>query len=119
MTFKQKIGITTGIILGIIIVLYAIFRLHDLLFGIRIEVNGITDGMVVTEPKIVISGIAKKASLLTLNGNEVFISKDGEFSEPLVLLPGENVVLLYVKDKFGKDENREYRILYTPLVVNQ
>ncbi len=119
MTFKQKISITSGIVFGIIILLYAIFRLHDLIFGINIKVTGIIDGMVTSEQKIQIDGTAPKASLVTLNGNEIFISKDGDFSLPVILLPGVNVISLYVKDKFGKSETREYSVVYQPLEINQ
>ncbi|MBP6854631.1 MAG: hypothetical protein KBD26_00840 [Candidatus Pacebacteria bacterium] len=117
MTFKQKAGMGAGIVFGIIVFLYAIFRLHDLIFGINIKVEGIENGMVVTDPNIQIDGNAKRASFVTLNGNEVFISKEGDFSEPIVLLPGENVVSLYVKDKFGKDTTEIYKVVY--LVSNQ
>lgn len=119
MTFKQKISTASGIVFGIIILLYAIFRLHDLIFGINIKVTGIEDWMVTSDPKIQIDGTARRASLVTLNDNEIFISKDGDFSIPMILLPGVNMISLYVKDKFGKSDTVEYTVVYQPLEINQ
>jgi len=57
---------------------------------------------------VTIKGIAKKATLLSLNGREIFIDKEGNFSEQVSPLPGYSVITLNAKDKFGKTAEKKF-----------
>ena len=59
----------------------------------------------------VIKGIAAKATRITLNGREIFIDKEGNFSESIAVLPGFSVVTLDAKDKFGKTAMKKFEIV--------
>ena len=59
----------------------------------------------------VIKGVAEKATMLTLNGREIFIDKDGNFSESIAMLPGYSVVTLNAKDKFGNTAEKKFEIV--------
>ncbi len=58
-----------------------------------------------------VKGVADKATHLTLNGREIFIDKDGNFSESIAVLPGFSVVTLNAHDKFGKTSEKKFEIV--------
>ena len=59
----------------------------------------------------IIRGTASKAIYISLNGREIFIDKDGNFSESIVILPGFSVVTLNAKDKFGKTAEKKFEMV--------
>ena len=59
-----------------------------------------------------IKGNAKNAVYLTLNGKEIYIEKNGDFSEPVALLPGLDVISINAKDKFGKSAEKKFEVVY-------
>jgi len=59
----------------------------------------------------VVSGNASKAIYITLNGREIFLDKEGNFSESIAVLPGFSIVTLNAKDKFGKTVEKKFAIV--------
>ena len=60
---------------------------------------------------VVVRGVAAKAKVITLNGREIFIDKEGNFSELIVVLPGFSIVTLNAEDKFGKTAEKKFEIV--------
>jgi hypothetical protein len=108
---KQVRRTLWGIFLGTII-LYAIFQMRDIIFGARLTVNTITDGEVVAEQLITISGNMRHASSVIINGNVVATNQNGDFTDELLLSPGYNLITIDVRDRFGKLIEKTYRVLY-------
>ncbi len=61
---------------------------------------------------IIVRGVAKNANFISLNGREIFIDKDGSFSESIALIPGVSVVTINTEDKFGKSNVWKKQIVY-------
>jgi hypothetical protein len=59
----------------------------------------------------VVHGTASKATHITLNGREIFIDKEGNFSESIVMLPGFSIVTLNARDKFGKTAEKKFEVV--------
>lgn len=59
-----------------------------------------------------IKGNARNAIYISLNGREIFIDKNGEFSEPIALLSGLGVVTIHAQDKFGNVSQKEFEVVY-------
>jgi len=60
---------------------------------------------------IKINGNAENSVLLSLNGREIFIDENGNFSETVGLLPGLSVISLEAKDKFGKSDEQKFSLV--------
>lgn len=60
----------------------------------------------------IVHGTASKATYITLNGREIFIDKEGNFSESISILPGFSIVTLNARDKFGKTAIKKFEIVY-------
>ncbi|QQG37947.1 MAG: hypothetical protein HYS26_00085 [Candidatus Kaiserbacteria bacterium] len=95
----------------LLVVGYAYFEGRGLLYGPTIEIEG--RAMQVEDPFITIEGRAQRVLSLTMNGRAVPLTEAGDFSEPFVLAPGYNRILLEAKDRYGKSTERQIEIVYT------
>jgi hypothetical protein len=109
--YKKIIKISSITVLFLFIILYAFFRSKDLVFGVHIKDVNLVDGKKVENNIINVSGNAKNAVILTLNGREISIDQNGNWNETIVVLPGYNVVKINAKDKFGHTDEKNYKLI--------
>jgi hypothetical protein len=95
--------------LFIVIGIFAYAKTGFLLHGVKILASINHD---YASPIVEVKGNAKNAVYLSLNGREIFIDKDGSFTEPVALLPGLSVVTLNAEDKFGKTSEKKFEVIY-------
>lgn len=89
------------------------FILHGVQIRASIEHNDNTSFAVV-------AGNADNAVHVSLNGREIYIDKDGGFREPIILIPGFSVITINATDKFGKNKEKKFELVYkegAPLVA--
>ncbi len=106
---KWWIGIASCISLFVIIGVFAYFKMSFLINGVNIEANIEQVG---NSTLANIKGNAKNATYISLNGREIFIDKDGSFSEPIALIPGFSVITINTHDKFGKNKEKKFQLVY-------
>ena len=99
------------VVFFILIIIYALFRSQDLIFGVKIRDVNITDGMEVHESVMNVTGNAKNAIFLSLNGREITIDEKGNFNETTALLSGYNIINITAKDKFGYVDEKNYKVI--------
>lgn len=109
---KKIIKITGFSIFFILIVVYAILGSKDLIFGVKIKNVNLVDGATATESILKLTGNARNAIKLTLNGREISVDKEGNFSETIVLLLGYNIINIKAEDKFGYVDEKNYKLMY-------
>lgn len=109
---KKILKISLLAILFIFIITYGFFRSKDLLFGVKIENVNIVDGATFTNNILEVTGTAKNAINLTLNGREISVDQEGNFNETITLLSGYNVISIVAKDKFGDSDEKNYKLIY-------
>lgn len=105
---KWWVGIMSTILLFLVIGIFSYEKMCFIFKGVEIEANieKKDDSTLAT-----VSGNAAKAINLTLNGREIFIDKEGNFSESIAMLPGFSVVTLNARDKFGKTAEQKFEIV--------
>jgi hypothetical protein len=99
----------SGILLFVAIIAFGYFNTLMITRGVKLTASIDKTG---SSPLVYIKGNAKNATYLALNGREIFIDKDGAFTEPVALLPGLSVVTLEAQDKFGKNAEKKFEIVY-------
>lgn len=106
---KWWIGTGSCVLLFVFIGIFVYAKMNFIWRGVQLDaILERTDN-----PKIVtIKGNAEKAVHLTINGREIFIDKEGNFTEVVSPLPGYSVITLFAKDKFGKTAEKKFE-LYT------
>jgi hypothetical protein len=105
----------TQIALGIFFILiigYAYFEGRGMLYGPSIDVP--TTIQQATDPFILVKGTAERISSLTMDGKPVAVTEAGKFSEPYLLSPGLNRIILDAKDKYGRSRQEIIQVVYTP-----
>ncbi len=93
------------------IVVYAFFRSHDIVFGVKIKNINLEDGMTMENSSLRVTGNAKNAVNLTLNGREISIDQAGNFDETIALLTGYNVINIKAVDKFKYTDEKNYKLM--------
>ena len=115
----KKIIKAAGLSLFFILIIgYAFFVSKDLIFGVKIKNVNLADGTTFIESVIKITGNAKNAVILTLNGREISIDQTGNFNETIALLAGYNIVNIRAQDKFGYVDEKNYKLILTQALGN-
>jgi hypothetical protein len=109
---KKILQISGFSIFFILIILYAFFRSKDLIFGLKIRDVNLTDGATFTSNIIKVTGNARNAINLTLNGREISIDEKSNFNETIALLSGYNIINIRAQDKFGSVDEKNYKLMY-------
>lgn len=102
-----------GLVLFFIIIIgYGIYEGKGLLLGPSINISSqITTSH---DPFVRIEGKADHIASLSMNGKDIPVTEDGNFSEPFLLAPGDNRINLEAKDKYGHATSRVVEIVYIP-----
>ena len=109
---KKILQIVALSIFFIFIAIYAFWGSHNLIYGVKIKDVNIIDGRRVAESVMEITGNAKNAINLSLNGREISVDQEGNFKETIALLIGYNIINIKAKDKFGYVNEKNYKIIY-------
>lgn len=114
---KWWLGFASCVSLFAIIGVFSYFKMSFVLNGVQIIANiEHEDGT----PLATITGKAQNANYISLNGREIFIDKDGKFSEKVALIPGFSIITIDATDKFGKEKEKTFQLVYkegAPLVA--
>ncbi len=96
----------------ILIIFYAFWGSKYLIFGVKIKNVNITNGAMVTDSVIKITGSAKNAVKLILDGREISVDQYGNWNETIALIPGYNIINIKAQDKFGYTDEKNYQLIY-------
>jgi hypothetical protein len=111
--FKQILKISLLVLLFGGILTYSFYRARDIIFGIPLSVEGITDGMSVKSPLVNISGEAPRAKRITVNDRDIGIAQDGSFTDVLLLPRGYTIISVKAYDKFDRVTEKVFRVVNT------
>ncbi|MCX6752711.1 MAG: hypothetical protein NTZ87_04420 [Candidatus Nomurabacteria bacterium] len=114
---KKILQISSLSIFFLVIIIYGLFRSHDLILGVKIKDVNINSepaqsGEKIADSIVKITGNTKNATNLTLDGREISVDQDGNFNETIALLSGYNIINITAKDKFGYVDEKNYKLIY-------
>ena len=96
-----------GVIFG-----YTYFQSSFLADGPQFTLLEPSSGTMFEESLIEIKGTVLRVSDITLNGDPIFIDEEGNFSETILLLPGQNIITLEAQDKFERKITEVLELIY-------
>lgn len=105
---KWWVGIISCVALFTIIGIFGYEKMSFIWNGVKIQA---TIDQSASSSLAIVRGVAEKATHITLNGREIFIDKNGNFSESIAMLPGYSIVTLDAKDKFGKTAEKKFEVV--------
>lgn len=105
----------TLIIVSLILIglaVYAYSQSKEYLAGPSIQIIEPLNGATLNEQVVIIRGIAKNISFISLNDAQIFVNDKGEFKEKLLLNNGYNIMKLSAKDRFGRAVEKKLELIY-------
>ena len=86
----------------LVVVGYALFEAKNLLQGPSLTVLTPQNASTVEEPLQTIHGKAKRIAKIHLNGRQIYVDKNGYFTESLLLSLGYNIITITAQDQFNR-----------------
>ena len=112
LTGKKLLKFVSLVLFFGIIISYGIWKGRDLIFGIRLIINGVQDNETVTSPILELSGNAYHAISITVDGRIVSVEEDGGWHDTIALQNGYNIISISSKDKFNRTINKTFTVNY-------
>jgi hypothetical protein len=113
-TRHLTLKIALGSFLGLSVLGLVWYNLKDVILGTPLSVATATDGATLDTPFLPISGTARHARELSINGRAVTVNRQGHFTDEVVLSPGYNIVEVAAKDQFGNTKTKTYQVVVQP-----
>lgn len=101
-------------LLGLLVIAslsYGAFRAYPLIAGPTIAVYNPQDGDYVASTTFEISGIVKRANVITLQGKPITIDTEGHFRETLVAHAPYTILVLVATDAYGETVSKTLRVI--------
>lgn len=114
---KNIVHVITILVVLAVIIGYSYLEMRGMLMGPRITIDSPTNGQTVSDPILVLSGVAENVRVISLNGREILIDEVGNFEEIHLLYPGHNTIVLRAQDRFDTEIEQRMQIIYTPIAV--
>jgi hypothetical protein len=109
---KRLLKILAVVFVVLTLIIYAGFRAKNLFLGPQLEITSPTDGQVVDQSLVEISGTARNISFLKLNDAKIFTDENGLFKYKLLLSYGYNIISVEADDRFGRVVKKNIRLIY-------
>lgn len=110
-----KFSLVSLLALGILV--YAYYRSKDAIWGITIA-SSVEDGAVLDSHLLTLTGNAPHTALFTVNGREILLEKNGDFTDTLLLQDGYTILTMEAKDRFGRIKTKTVRLYTKPETEN-
>lgn len=112
LTLHRRILISSLIAFGLLAAAaYILFQARFLIEGPLVSLMGEPD-IIQHERQIVLEGVAKNITAITLNGRPIVTNESGFFREPLVLENGYTRIRIDAEDRFGRAVSLERTFVY-------
>lgn len=99
------------IIVFVFLIAYSLYQARFLIFGPEIKIFYPKDGEVVIDRIVVMEGLAKNISWISLNDRQIFTDEKGQWSEKLIVSPGTSIMTVKVRDRFGRAREKSIHII--------
>jgi hypothetical protein len=114
---KRNLKLAIISVFFLFIVIFIFFNSRNIIFGVKIKNVNINsapaiENMKVADSVMKITGKAKNAVNIKLNGREISIDQKGNFDETISLFLGYNLVNIKAQDKFGNVDEKNYQLIY-------
>jgi len=96
----------------LVILGYTGFEARKILTGPHIRIISPSSDGPVTDPYVLVTGVAKNIKEIQMNGSPIYIDEQGNFRERFLLISGYNIIKLEAKDKFNKETKEIIELVY-------
>lgn len=108
--FIRLLKIIAGTAVILIVIGYASWRSTEYLRGPMLTINTPEDWDVIQASTTVVSGRVERVHEISLNGSQLSVDEDGNFSDILIVFPGNNIITITASDQFGRSIEKKLHI---------
>lgn len=98
-------------LLFIVIIVYGVFKTHNILKGPEISIDYPESGSTMLSPLVTVSGQAKRIAKIYFNDRKIFTDDSGVFKESLLLARGYNILEFKAEDGFGREVTKKVELV--------
>lgn len=98
------------ILAALLVAGYGLFEAHQLIVGPEITITSPKSGSATSSPAVIVEGVARNISFLTINDAPAYTDEAGHFYEILTPPPGYTTVTVGATDRFGRAVRKEVAI---------
>lgn len=91
---------------------YTGYEIQKLFMGPKIVILSPTNGAVISNSEVEVSGTTKNINDISLDDRKIFVDEQGNFDEKLLLSYGYNVISIKASDKFGRKVEKVVEVTY-------
>ena len=107
----RTIGIIVAVVAVILVVGYLFYQLNYLVSPPQLKIFEPGSDITVQQSSIFVRGQTEAGVKLTINGQKVYINRDGSFSQEIKLGQGLNSLIITATNRFGKSSSETRKIL--------
>ncbi|HEY4511145.1 MAG TPA: hypothetical protein VJG29_02115 [Candidatus Paceibacterota bacterium] len=107
---QKTFAIAATLSLLVVALLYGLFEARRLIAGPVLTIESPAPGSRIVST-LILRGIAKNISYITLNDRKIFVDERGVFEETLTPAKGYTVVAVEVRDRFGRVNRKELPVV--------
>lgn len=107
---KKKIFSPRGILViavGIILFTYLFFQYNSLFFNPSLSIKSPKDKSVISAETVEVDGKTDQYATVSIDGDEVYVDIRGQFKKSVFLFPGEKIITVIAKNRFGKETKKQ------------
>lgn len=108
---RKRIELVLLFLLVATALLYGAFRAYPLIAGPSITIYNPLEGDYVASSTFEVSGIVKRANVITLQGKPITIDTEGHFRETLVAQLPYTILVLVATDAYGESVSKTIRVI--------
>ena len=98
---------------------YSVYQFKDFWRGPTVKITSPQDGLQTNSQLITVSGTAKQIAFLYLNDEKIYTNQAGQFSEPLLLDQGYNIISVRAEDRFDRTVKKTVRVQFVGEITNK
>lgn len=117
-TFSVSLRVIAGVVFFFLVAGYAAYELVGLVRRPKLAIFDLEPGRLVRNELLNIRGRASGLVKLTINGDALTVTQDGDFGVKLLLAPGYNIITLAGADRFGRTIEERLPLVYKPETIN-
>lgn len=95
----------------VLVVGYSLFAFLPFMRGPQLFISSPQNGSTATTSLVTVAGTARGISYLYLNDRQIFTDAAGRWSEPLLLAPGYNILVVRAEDRFGRTAQKKLELI--------
>jgi hypothetical protein len=108
---RKRLELAFLILLVVVALSYGAFRAYPLISGPSVTIYNPHDGDYVASSTFEVSGLVKRANVITLQGKPITVDTEGHFRETLVPQFPYTILVLEARDAYGETVTKTLKVI--------